>query len=64
VQLLRVLASGLQAGYATIDSIRAVLYSGNFTDLSRSPTTTVYGFSGGSISAAWVSLRKVTKVRI
>jgi hypothetical protein len=47
-------ASGLQTGYATLDSIRAVLQSGNFTGLDPDPIITLHGYSGGSISAGWV----------
>jgi len=48
-------ASGLQAGYATLDSFRAVKQSGNFTGIDADPTITMYGYSGGGVSAAWTT---------
>jgi hypothetical protein len=42
-------------GYATLDSIRAVLSSTNITGINPNPTITLNGYSGGSIAAGWVS---------
>jgi hypothetical protein len=50
------LASGLQLGYATLDSIRAVKQSTYITGISPNPITTINGYSGGAIAAAWVRL--------
>jgi len=41
-------------GYATLDSIRAVQKSSNFTGIAKNATITLNGYSGGGISAAWV----------
>jgi Secretory lipase len=47
-------ASGLQAGYAQLDGFRAVKQSGAFTGVGSDPTITMYGYSGGGVSVAWV----------
>lgn len=47
-------ASGLQAGYAQLDGFRAVKQSGNFTGIGPDPVITMYGYSGGGVSVAWV----------
>jgi hypothetical protein len=46
--------SGLQSGYATLDSIRAVQKSGHITGISANPITTLSGYSGGALAASWV----------
>jgi hypothetical protein len=38
-----------------LDSIRAVLNSGNFTSISPKPITTFFGYSGGAVASGWVS---------
>jgi hypothetical protein len=48
-------ASGLQAGYGILDSIRAVLQSGNITGLNAKPITTLHGYSSGAQGIGWVS---------
>jgi hypothetical protein len=45
--------SGPGMAYATLDSLRAMKQSGNFTGLSTDPTVTLNGYSGGGITAAW-----------
>ncbi|KAF2398657.1 LIP-domain-containing protein [Trichodelitschia bisporula] len=47
--------SGLQAAYATLDSIRAVKQSGNITGLNPDPITTMYGYSGGALTGSWTT---------
>lgn len=47
-------ASGLQAGYAQLDGFRAVKQSGAFTGIGTNLTITMYGYSGGGVSVAWV----------
>jgi Secretory lipase len=41
-------------GYSTLDSIRAVWSSGNFTGIDQKPLTTLYGYSGGAVASGWV----------
>ncbi|KAE9971856.1 hypothetical protein EG328_005337 [Venturia inaequalis] len=48
-------AAGLQAGYAQIDGFRAAKQSGNITGLGPDPIITMYGYSGGGVTAAWTS---------
>jgi hypothetical protein len=50
------IASGLQAGYAQLDGFRAVKQSGNITGLHSDLTITMYGYSGGGVSVAWVCI--------
>jgi len=47
-------ASGPQMGYATLDSIRAVLESRNVTGIDNNPIITLHGYSGGAIASGWV----------
>ncbi|KAF2429700.1 LIP-domain-containing protein [Tothia fuscella] len=47
--------AGLQWGYATLDSIRAVRASGNITGISDDPTVSLYGYSGGASAAGWAT---------
>lgn len=49
--------SGLQAGYATLDSIRAALSatSTNLTGLSPTPRIAMWGYSGGTIASEWAA---------
>lgn len=46
----------LQSGYATLDSIRAVLKSSNMTNIDSSAKVAIVGYSGGSISSSWASM--------
>jgi hypothetical protein len=48
------IAAGLQAAYATLDSLRAVKQSGSITGISSDPIITLAGYSGGAFIAAWV----------
>lgn len=48
-------AAGMQTGYATLDSIRAVLQSGNITGLAPNPDITMWGYSGGSIATEFAA---------
>ncbi|OIW22786.1 LIP-domain-containing protein, partial [Coniochaeta ligniaria NRRL 30616] len=43
--------NGLQAGYSTLDSIRAVLQSGNITNLDPTANVALVGGSGGAIGS-------------
>jgi len=47
--------SGLQGGYATLDSVRAALASGNITGISSSAAYQMWGYSGGSIASEWAA---------
>lgn len=47
-------AAGLQAGYAQLDGFRAAKQSGNITGLGPDPIITMYGYSGGGVTTAWV----------
>lgn len=47
-------AAGLQSGYSQIDGFRAAKQSGNITGLGPDPIITMYGYSGGGVTAAWV----------
>lgn len=48
-------ASGLQAAYATLDSIRAVKQSGNITGINTNPITTLHGYSSGAQAVGWAT---------
>ena len=47
--------SGIQAGQATLDSVRAALASGNITGISSSAVYQMWGYSGGSIASEWAA---------
>lgn len=49
--------SGLQAGYATLDSVRAALSptSTSLTGLSSSALYAMWGYSGGSLASEWAA---------
>jgi Secretory lipase len=47
--------AGVQAGQATIDSIRAVLSTTALTNLSSNATIGLWGFSGGSLATGWAA---------
>lgn len=51
------LVSGLQAGYATLDSVRAALSdtSTSLTGLSPDARYAMWGYSGGSIATEWAA---------
>lgn len=43
------------AGYATLDGIRAAINSASFTGISKTPTITMWGYSGGSLASLWAA---------
>ncbi|POR38543.1 Lipase 4 [Tolypocladium paradoxum] len=43
------------AGYATLDGIRAAINSAPFTGISKTPTITMWGYSGGSLASLWAA---------
>lgn len=43
------------AGHATLDGIRAAKNSGSFTGISKNPTVTMWGYSGGSVASMWAA---------
>lgn len=47
--------SGLQAAYATLDSIRAVKQSGDITGIEKDPITTLHGYSSGAQAVGWTT---------
>jgi hypothetical protein len=47
--------SGIQAGQATLDSVRAALASGSITGVSSSATYQMWGYSGGSLATEWAA---------
>lgn len=47
--------AGIQAGHAVLDSIRAVLSSGNFTGVDSDATVGMWGYSGGSLATGWAA---------
>ncbi|EMG49987.1 Lipase 1 [Candida maltosa Xu316] len=49
------LGAGRQAGHAILDSIRAVLSSGNFTGIEDDAKVAIWGYSGGSLASGWAA---------
>ncbi|KAG2177909.1 hypothetical protein INT43_003156 [Umbelopsis isabellina] len=47
--------AGIQAGQATLDSIRAVLQSTNVTNVSSNATVAMWGYSGGALASGWAA---------
>jgi len=47
--------SGIQAGQATLDSVRAALASGDITGISSDAVYQMWGYSGGSIASEWAA---------
>lgn len=47
--------AGLQAGQATLDSIRAVLASTNTTNVQANATVAMWGYSGGALASGWAA---------
>ncbi|KUJ20739.1 secretory lipase-like protein 1 precursor [Mollisia scopiformis] len=47
--------SGIQAGQATLDSVRAALASGNLTTISPEAEYQIWGYSGGSLASEWAA---------
>lgn len=50
-----VFSAGVQAGQATLDSIRASLQSKDLTGLSEDANVAMWGYSGGSIASGWAA---------
>lgn len=46
---------GLSSGYALLDSIRALLSSGEFTGVAENSDVVMWGYSGGSIPTQWAA---------
>ncbi|CAO3690933.1 unnamed protein product [Umbelopsis ramanniana] len=47
--------AGLQAGHATLDSIRAVLASKNVTGVNPNADVALWGYSGGALASGWAA---------
>ncbi|KAJ5920868.1 hypothetical protein N7466_009194 [Penicillium verhagenii] len=47
--------TGLQSGFAVLDSTRAVLNIGPSLGLSRNPNYALWGYSGGSLASTWAA---------
>jgi hypothetical protein len=47
--------AGKQAGYATLDSIRAALSSGKTTSVSSDAKVQMWGYSGGALASEWAA---------
>ncbi|KAI5956986.1 hypothetical protein KGF54_000605 [Candida jiufengensis] len=47
---------GRQSGYATLNSIRATLKSGNLTGINSDAKVAMWGYSGGSIASGWANV--------
>ncbi|KAK2593086.1 hypothetical protein QQS21_009216 [Conoideocrella luteorostrata] len=43
------------SGHATLDGIRAAINSGPVTGISKKPTVTMWGYSGGSVASMWAA---------
>ena len=46
---------GRQSGHGTLDSIRAILQSGNFTGVDEDAQVAMWGYSGGSLASGWAA---------
>lgn len=44
---------GRQSGKATLDSIRAALQTGTFSEIKRTAKVALWGYSGGSLATGW-----------
>ncbi|CCE77998.1 Piso0_000608 [Millerozyma farinosa CBS 7064] len=51
---------GLQAGHATLDSIRGALNSRNYTGIDEDVKIALWGFSGGSLASGWATALQPT----
>jgi hypothetical protein len=47
--------AGLQAGHATLDSIRAVLASTKLTNVQANAKVALWGYSGGALATGWAA---------
>ncbi|KIN09125.1 hypothetical protein OIDMADRAFT_38001 [Oidiodendron maius Zn] len=52
--------SGIQAGQATLDSIRAILVSGQLTSISPNAVYQMWGYSGGALASEWAAELQAT----
>lgn len=52
--------AGYQAGKAVLNSIRAVLSTGDLTGISKDAKVTLWGYSGGTTGTAWAALLEST----
>jgi hypothetical protein len=52
--------SGIQAGQATLDSVRAALASGSITNISSAAEYQMWGYSGGSLASEWAAELQAT----
>lgn len=52
---LFITAAGPQAGYSSLDSLRAVYASGNLTGINTDPLTTMHGYSSGAQAIGWAT---------
>ncbi|KAJ3499392.1 hypothetical protein NLG97_g372 [Lecanicillium saksenae] len=43
------------AGHSVLDGIRAAINSNSFTGISKNPTVTMWGYSGGSLASMWAA---------
>lgn len=43
------------AGHSVLDGIRAAINSNSFTGISKNPTITMWGYSGGSLASMWAA---------
>ncbi|CAK9440077.1 uncharacterized protein LODBEIA_P41770 [Lodderomyces beijingensis] len=50
-----VFTAARQAGYGTLDAIRAALQSESFTGISKNAKVAMWGFSGGAIASGWAA---------
>ncbi|KAI9649813.1 hypothetical protein NHQ30_002395 [Ciborinia camelliae] len=53
--LQAVFTSGIQAGQATLDSVRASLSSGSLTSISPQAEYQMWGYSGGALASGWAA---------
>ncbi|CCE78584.1 Piso0_000608 [Millerozyma farinosa CBS 7064] len=51
---------GLQAGHGTLDSIRGVLNSRNYTGIDKDVKIALWGYSGGSLASGWAAALQPT----
>lgn len=47
--------SGIQAGQATLDSVRAALASGSLTGIDQNAEYQMWGYSGGALATEWAA---------
>ncbi|EGW31179.1 secretory lipase 1 [Spathaspora passalidarum NRRL Y-27907] len=47
---------GRRSGQAVLDSVRAVIKSGNFTGIKKDAKVGLWGYSGGALASGWAAL--------